>query len=207
MNHPLAELRAKYGDTDTRIRALQDANAARREQAQQIRNDMEAAALANNIEEMRARMEDLQVLDSAFRGNLTMQGALQVELHEMANEIVQIYQRAKDGIAPVDWAVTVDWRQRALCSQWGGSTYRDGKVCLIDVELCAPELGALSAMLRCRVTQEGNRLRVMENEYQGVCWRDLCGDRIVRHIAPLLDKSRSPLLQVAERVEALAVLA
>ena len=207
MTHPLTALREKYRNHEARIKALQDANQARRAEAQHVRAEVESAAMLNNVEAMRARMDDLQALDAAFRQNQTMQAESQLALHEMTDEIAQLYQRAKGGFPPVDWSVAVDWQQKALCSQWGGTSYRDGKVCLIDVELCAPELEALGTIMSRRVTQEGNRLRVMENEYQGVCWRDLSGEQIVRLVAPLLDKSRSPLLEVSTQLESLAVLA
>ncbi|GIV73501.1 hypothetical protein [Caldilinea sp.] len=207
MENELTKLRNKYMDLEARIRALQDANDARRRQALEMQEEMEAAALAGDVEVMRERMADLKVLDEAYRQNLAKQRELSAQLVRTGEAIQVFYRRAQVGDVMVDWSVCVEWRAKVLRSDWGGRRYEDGKVCLVDRELCAPELSVLGDIIRGNVSLEGNRLRVLVNQYRGVCWGDLGGDTIVKALAPLLDKERSPLVQVQEFLESLAVLA
>jgi hypothetical protein len=208
MIHPLTKLRNLYEQTQARIDALKQANAARREQAQDVRMEMEAEALLGDTDAMRARMDDLTAVNQAYESNRVAQAKLQEELAHVATEIRHFYTDCVDGHAQVDWSCRLERRDKALRSDWGGPTYRDGKVCLIDVELCKPELCALVEILGTRnIVQESDRLRVKYSEYRNMCWADADGERIVKTLAAILDKGRSPSVELAQFVERLAVLA
>jgi hypothetical protein len=206
--HPLTQLRSAYQQTEARIDALHQANEARREQAQEVRAEMEAEALVGNTEAMRARMDDLAAINQAFESNRIAQAKLQDERAHMGDQIKGFYRDCVDGHAEVDWTCRLDKRDKVLRSDWGGPTYHDGRVCLIDVELCEPELCALREVLGTRrVYQEGDRLRVMYSQYRNLCWGDADGGQIIKSLALILDKRRSPVIEMTQFVERLAVLA
>lgn len=208
MSHPLPNLREMYQQTEARMNALQQANDARRAEAQEVRAEMEAEALAGNTDAMRARMDDLEALNQAYESNRIAQSKLQDELQHIGEEIKRFYADAAQSDATVDWSCRLEEQEKALRSDWGGPSYRTGHVCLIDVELCAPELCALVDLLGTRqVMQERDRLRVRYNEYRNMCWADMDGARIVKALAPILDKGRCPTIEMTEFVEKLAVLA
>lgn len=208
MNHPLTKLRNMYEKTQTRIDALEQANKARRQEAQGVRLEMEAEALLGNTDAMHARMADLTTMNQAYESNRVAQAKLREELAHLAEQIAHFYADCVQGHATVDWTCRVEQREKALRSDWGGASYHDGGVCVIDVELCPPELCALADILGTRnVVQEGERLRVKYSEYRNMCWADADGRRIAKTLAAILDKGCNPSLEVAQFAERLAVLA
>ena len=199
--HVLEELRKSYAEAESQVSALGRAIEARKEEAREVQKELETAALAEDRERCTELMDDLRVIEGRWAELKAQAGKGKVELKELERQIVAYYMAAAEGGDKVDWSPTLVFSKNCIYSGWGNSR-SDGQFLAVDKELIQPELEAIRAVIRelkgwnrtyARVSlipwDQRVRLQVMYPAYQGGCWTDYDGDRLLGILRPLFPRN------------------
>ena len=191
MTHELRVLRERYVSLSLRTTALSKAMKARREMAQRLAIELEAAALAGLDEKVRTLMEDLQALDNAYRESERAFEELLDEEKKVWEEIWAFYDRAYEvDEVKVDWNLVLE--EGYLYNGWTQANSK-GQIALIKgAELSRPEMEYLRKKVfpAYVVHMQGERLRVIKPIYRDTVWADVEGEEIVQALLPILPSSQ-----------------
>lgn len=210
--HRLTQLRKQYVDASLKIAALTESQEARKDEANTVRRELEAAALANDTDKTRELMDDLAAINKTFLKVQEERNAAAVEM-DYAYENIEAYYNAayNGGPAKVDWSVELRHKERCLYSQWYQRS-KDGDVCVTHTELCKAEIDVMQKTafrgyrIGLHVSIGGYRLHVKEAVYRDICWDDIDGQRIIAEIVPLLEVGEAAK-EAQDFIKSLPVLA
>ncbi len=191
MTHELRVLRERYVSLSLRTTALSKAMKARREMAQRLVTELEAAALAGLDEKVRTLMEDLQALDNAYRESEKAFKEIWEEEEKVWEKIWAFYDRAYEvDEVKVDWNLVL--KEGNLYNGWTRANSK-GQIALIKgAELSRPEMEYLRKRVfpDYAVYIQGERLRVIKPIYRDTVWADVKGEEIVQALLPILSSSQ-----------------
>lgn len=149
----MQQLRKEIFDKITEVNAIECAIEARKQAAQHLyqKEDMSRDDLAKTLEALNAlHVEDMQRLNSE-----------KILYKNMCLSMEDLYT-----LGFIDWLPTarVVYSERALYSDWGGSSYGPGYMLLVDKELAGVELDILRDMWKCKGVI-ATTVRVDEKDY------------------------------------------
>jgi hypothetical protein len=215
----LPRLREEYRRASLKLNALMQAQSARKEEAKEIRNELESAALADDISAIEAAMDGLRALDEAFQANNAAQTETKTERDRIEEEIFGVYDRAAKGEGePVDWKARLVFVQGGLYDGWA-QHFDDGHWLITETELVLPELSAISKLIwsddhnHLQSLQQNTssrmpdvyRIRAQYPAYRETCWTDYSGQRLLDFIRPFMAKD-DLAINVSEFLASLSVL-
>lgn len=218
----MEELRKRYEDAGIQVEALGRAKDARKEEALQVKAELETAALAGDSEKCAQLMEDLGVIESRWAQILGEEGAAKLAVKETDAAIRRYYEAAAEGGEPVDWTPTLISGERVIYSGWGRS-WSAGEFLACDKVLSQADVSAMRYLIvMCKgwnntsvrvsfvewMGQGGVqrlRVRAMYPAYRGDCWTDFDGENLLGMLRPIFPPNTLSV-QVADYVSGLGVL-
>jgi hypothetical protein len=203
MMSELPRLREEYRKAFLKLDALTQAQSARKEEAKEIRSELESAALADDMPAIEAAMDGPRALDEAYRTNNAAQTETHAERGRIEEEIFGVYFKAAEGKGePVDWKARLVFVQGGLYDGWM-QHFGDGHWLITETELVLPELSAMDKLIwsdsRNRIQHlqqstavqvpDAYRIRAQYPAYRETCWTDYSGQKLLDFIRPFLAKN------------------